>query len=116
MSPWGRDRFPGYVPKKPPPAQGIKVKKLGNSWWGQHWIDALERVLKGDSGRLARGRTYARAGRAHDFVITRGQVHAKVTGSRAPYEVSIELPQLTDAVWQAAIAFMARKRSFLRLS
>ena len=29
------------------------------------WIDALESVLGGDSGRLARGRTYARAGRTH---------------------------------------------------
>lgn len=112
---WEEDRFPQYSPKKPPPAQGIKVKKPGTTWWGQHWIEALERVLQGDSGRLARGRTYARAGRAHDFSIRDGKVKAKVTGSRAPYSVSIELPQLSDSVWQAGIAFMAQTAEFSAL-
>lgn len=112
---WSEDRFPPYSPKKPPPAQGIKVKKPGTTWWGQHWIEALERVLQGDSGRLARGRTYARAGRVHDLSIKNGTVKAKVTGSRAPYAISIELPQLSDATWQAASAFMAGKAEFAAL-
>ena len=115
MSPWGNDRFPKYSPKKPPPKQGIKVNKLGTTWWGQRWIEALERILQGDSGRLARGRTYARAGRTHDFVIESGKVKAKVTGSRAPYEVTLELPQLSAATWQAAVAFMAQKAEFSAL-
>jgi uncharacterized Zn finger protein len=115
MSPWDYDRFPKYSPKKPPPKQGIKVKKLGQTWWGQRWIEALERVLSGDSGRLARGRSYARAGRTHDFVIKAGKVTAKVTGSRAPYKVEIALPQLSDAAWQSAIAFMAQKAEFAAL-
>ena len=101
--------------KKPPPAHGIKMKKAGTTWWGQRWIEALERVLKGDSGRLARGRTYARAGRAHDLSIKNGKVKAKVTGSRAPYAISIELPQLSDSIWQVAIAFMAQKAEFSAL-
>jgi len=112
---WSEDRFPRYSPKKPPPAQGIKVKKPGTTWWGQHWIEALERVLQGDSGRLARGRSYARAGRAHDLSIKNGKVKAKVTGSRAPYAISIELPQLSDSTWQVAIAFMAQKAEFSAL-
>jgi uncharacterized Zn finger protein len=115
MSPWDRSRFPQYSPKLPPPTQGIKVKKLGTTWWGQHWLEALERVLQGDSGRLARGRTYARAGRVHDLVILRGKVKAKVTGSRDPYAISIELPQLSDSAWQAAVAFMAQKAEFSAL-
>jgi len=109
------DRFPQYSPKKPPPAQGIKVNKPGTTWWGQRWIEALERVLRGDSGRLARGRTYARAGRAHDLSIKSGKVKAKVTGSRDPYSITIELPQLSDLVWQAANAFMAEKAEFSAL-
>jgi uncharacterized Zn finger protein len=113
--PWSEDRFPRYSPKKPPPAAGIKVKKPGTTWWGQHWIEALERVLQGDSGRLARGRTYARAGRAHDLSIENGRVEAKVTGSRAPYAIHLELPQLSDSVWQTAIAFMAEKAEFAAL-
>jgi uncharacterized Zn finger protein len=111
---WNDDRFPQYSPKKPPPAQGLKVKKPGTTWWGQHWIEALERVLQGDSGRLARGRTYARAGRVHDLSIKNGKVKAKVTGSRL-YAISIELPQLSDTVWQAASAFMAEKAEFSAL-
>jgi uncharacterized Zn finger protein len=110
-----REPFPAYAPKKPPPKQGIKVDKLGRTWWGQRWIEALERVLQGDSGRLARGRTYARAGRTHDFVIEGGRVHARVTGSRDPYSVTIELPQLSTATWQAAIAEMAQKAEFAAL-
>jgi uncharacterized Zn finger protein len=112
---WSEDRFPRYSPKKPPPAEGIKVKKPGTTWWGQHWIEALERVLQGDSGRLARGRTYARAGRAHDLSIKNGRVKAKVTGSRSPYAIRIELPQLPDSVWQVATAFMAQKAEFSAL-
>jgi uncharacterized Zn finger protein len=115
MSPWGSDRFPKYSPKKPPPKQGIKVNELGTTWWGQRWIGALERILRGDSGRLARGRSYARAGRTHDFVIKAGKVRAKVTGSRAPYEITLALPQLSDSVWQAAIAFMAQRAEFSAL-
>jgi uncharacterized Zn finger protein len=115
MSPWDSERFPKYSPKKPPPKQGIKVNKLGTTWWGQRWIEALERILRGDSGRLARGRSYARAGRTHDFVIKAGKVNAKVTGSRAPYEITLELPQLSDSTWQAAIAFMAQKAEFSAL-
>ncbi len=113
--PWSHERFPQYSPKKPPPTQGIKVKKPGTTWWGQHWIEALERVLQGDSGRLARGRTYARAGRAHDLSIKNGKVEAKVTGSRAPYSISIELPRLSDSTWIAAIAFMAQRAEFSAL-
>jgi len=115
MSPWDRDRgrFPAYVPKKPAPRHGIKLKQLGATWWGQRWIEALEHVLGGDAGRLARGRTYARAGRTHDFLVKSGTVRAKVTGSRRrPYEVEIALTQLPDAVWTGAIDGMAKKAQF----
>jgi uncharacterized Zn finger protein len=110
MSDWYR--FP-RAPKKPPPEHGIKMKKAGSTWWGQRWIAALEQVLRGDAGRLARGRTYARAGRTHDLVIEGGTVRAKVTGSRAtPYEVEMHVRQLSADVWSAAIAGMAAKAQF----
>lgn len=110
---WSRWTRYTAAPKKPPPEHGIKLKKAGATWWGQRWIDALHTVLRGDSGRLARGRTYARAGRTHDLVVKGGKVTAKVTGSRAtPYKIAIELPQLADAVWKKAIAGMAEKAQF----
>ncbi|HEU5072816.1 MAG TPA: SWIM zinc finger family protein [Polyangiaceae bacterium] len=100
-------------PKKPPPDHGLRIKKAGTTWWGQRWIEALEVVLSGDSGRLARGKTYARAGRTHDLVVERGRVTAKVTGSRAtPYEISIRLTPLAAAAWQLAIDGMAKKAQF----
>jgi uncharacterized Zn finger protein len=113
VSDWdGRGWFRS-APKKPPPEHGIKMKKSGTTWWGQQWIEALEHILLGDSGRLARGRTYARAGRTHDLMVNGGKVTAKVTGSRAtPYEITIELAQLPDSAWRDAIQGMAAKAQF----
>lgn len=89
------------------------MKKVGTTWWGQRWIEALQNVLRGDSGRLARGKTYARAGRTHDLVIERGTVTAKVTGSSAaPYKIEIKLAQLEAPAWKKAIATMASKAQF----
>jgi uncharacterized Zn finger protein len=111
MSDW--DWYPRAAPKKPPPARGIKMKKAGSTWWGQRWIEALERMSRSYESRLARGRTYARGGRTHDLVVKPGRVQARVTGSAPqPYRVTIALPVLSDAVWAAAIEAMAAKAAF----
>jgi len=113
MSPWGSFGWYSPSPKKPPPERGIRMKKAGTTWWGQRWIEALENVLRGDSGRLSRGRTYARAGRTHDLVVKGGKVTAKVTGSRTtPYQIAISVAQLREAAWEKAIDGMARKAQF----
>jgi uncharacterized Zn finger protein len=102
-----------YGTKKAPPANGIKVSATGMTWWGQRWISALESVLAGDSGRLARGRTYARAGRTHDLEVNAGAVTAKVTGSSdSPYKIRIRLSNLSDTAWESAITEMASKAQF----
>jgi uncharacterized Zn finger protein len=102
------------TPKKRPPAHGIKVKRFGATWWGQRWIEALERMSPGYSNRLARGRSYARAGRTHDLVVKDGRITAKVTGSRrTPYQVTIALAPLGDGIWEAAIAAMSEKAHFV---
>lgn len=105
--------WPKPAPKKPPPAHGIKIKKAGSTWWGQRWIEALQDVLSGEASRLARGRTYARAGRTHDLVVTGGKVTAKVTGSRpTPYKITIQVAEISDATWKKAIVGMAEKAQF----
>ncbi len=105
--------WPKSAPKKPPPAHGIKMKAVGSTWWGKRWIEALRDVLSGDDSRLARGRTYARAGRTHDLVVTGGKVTAKVTGSSPkPYKILIQVAELSDATWKKAIANMAEKAQF----
>lgn len=101
--------------KQPAPANGIAVKRAGatTSWWAQRWIDALHEVLAGDGNRLARGRTYARAGRTHDLAVRGGTVTARVTGSRpTPYRIEIRIPPLAPAVWTRAIGHMASQAQF----
>jgi uncharacterized Zn finger protein len=110
---WDGYRWPPRAPKQPRPVHGIEMKKAGTTWWGRRWIEALEQVLRGDAGRLARGKTYARAGRTHDLVVSRGTIAARVTGTRpTPYEVSIRLVQFSDEVWQRAIEGLAREAQF----
>jgi uncharacterized Zn finger protein len=109
--PWDWD-WRDAPPKRPPPKHGIKINKAGATWWGKRWIEALEHMSSGYSSRLARGKTYARAGRVHDLAAAPGKVAAKVTGSREPYDVLIELAALHEAVWSQAIAAMAAKAQF----
>ncbi len=112
--PWdGYSWYPPAPPKLPPPAHGIKVKKIGTTWWGQRWIEALEKFSWEYANRLTRGRTYARAGRVHDLEIVAGRVSARVTGSRpTPYEVTLHMRGLPAAAWARALAAMARKAIF----
>jgi uncharacterized Zn finger protein len=113
MSPEDRRPFFRSGPKRPPPEHGIKIKSAGLTWWGQRWIEALERMAPGYSLRLARGKTYARAGRTHDLAVHAGLVTAKVTGSRPrPYDVELKVSQLSDAAWTAAIENMAAQARF----
>ncbi|XYI02762.1 hypothetical protein ACMHYB_24630 [Sorangium sp. So ce1128] len=100
-------------PKPPPPARGIRMKRAGATWWGKRWVEALERMAPGNAGRLARGRTYARAGRTHDLDVKPGLVVARVTGSQPkPYKVILTLARLDDATWAKAIAAMAKRAKF----
>lgn len=112
----GWDERPWYfkkAPKRPPPERGIKVKKIGTTWWGQRWIEALENFSSEYSSRLSRGRTYARAGRVSDLEVVPGQVTARVTGSRPkPYKVTLRLSTLSEAAWEKAIQEMGRQAVF----
>ena len=106
---WG-DYYP-HRSKKEAPAHGLKVKKIGATWWGRQWIEALERMSREYASRLDRGRTYARAGRVHDLEIEGGTVKAKVTGTRN-YSVTLEIAPLPAAAWDAAIREMASQAVF----
>jgi uncharacterized Zn finger protein len=99
--------------KRPPPRHGLKVKNLGTTWWGQRWIEALERFSREYLNRLGRGRTYARAGRVHDLQVGLSEVRALVTGSSAaPYKVMLRLEPFSKSAWDAAIAAMGERASF----
>src|ERR1700689_5624296 len=81
---------------------GIKAKRkrgaIGERWWSRRFIEVLESYGAGMSGRLQRGKNYARRGQVIEFSLDAGRVDALVQGSRpAPYRVTISVPPLTAA-------------------
>jgi uncharacterized Zn finger protein len=113
MSPWDDDYYPKAKPRRP--ASGIKAQStrgaFGKSWWASRWIAALERLV--DSGRLSRGRSYARSGQVLNLDIRPGRVNSRVQGSSAtPYRVQIEVAPLDDHAWDAVADVMAAQAIF----
>jgi uncharacterized Zn finger protein len=94
---------------------GIKSQSkrgaFARSWWAQRWIAALERLV--DSGRLSRGRTYARQGQVLSIDETKDGIAARVQGSRStPYKISIKMNRLSDAEWDKVIDALAEQAIF----
>lgn len=96
------------------------AKNFSRTWWGQRFIDALEEIT--DEGRLSRGRSYARGGKVKQFHIQDGTVIAHVRGSVNPYfgvykeplyTTVVEVQPISAAKWNAAIAHIASKASFI---
>jgi len=72
------------------------MKKYGNTWWGEKWLDSLSDIDY--SNRLPRGRTYANKGAVRDLRIVENVITAKVQGTRkTPYKVSVTVPRFTDS-------------------
>jgi uncharacterized Zn finger protein len=104
-----------------PPARPIRVDggfrarskrgAIGEQWWSRRFIEVLESY--GMSGRLARGRSYARAGQVLDFELSQGKVTARVQGSRPrPYQVRIGVLPLTTAQWRRVLDQLASQALF----
>jgi uncharacterized Zn finger protein len=98
------NRWEDWPPARPIRVDGgIKARSkrgaIGEQWWSRRFISVLESY--GMSGRLARGRSYARAGQVLDFELSQGKVTARVQGSRVrPYQVRIGVLPLTTAQWR----------------
>jgi uncharacterized Zn finger protein len=113
MGYWDWDYYPKPKPRRP--ANGIRAKTergaFGKSWWASRWIAALEQLV--DTGRLSRGRSYARSGQVLNLDIKRGQVDSKVQGSRpSPYKVWIKVEPLSDREWAKVTEAMAAQAIF----
>lgn len=66
------------------------------------------------TGRLARGRTYARAGNVREITITPGRATAQVKGSMpTPYRTSMQIPQLSAPQWNALLDVAAAQAGHL---
>jgi uncharacterized Zn finger protein len=113
MSEW-----PGPWPERSRPRRvkgGVRARSkrgaIGEQWWSRRFIDVLESL--GMSGRLARGRNYARAGQVLGFELTTGYVTAQVQGSRPrPYRVRIQVMPLTARQWERAEQALAAQALF----
>ena len=105
----GASRDTGWWHEAGPPIQvegGIKARSrrgaIGEQWWSRRFVEVLESF--GMSGRLARGRHYARRGQVLEFELGHGVVRARVQGSRpVPYQVRIGVLPLTTAQWRRVI-------------
>jgi uncharacterized Zn finger protein len=96
---------------------GIKAKSkrgaIGERWWSRRFIAVLESYGAGMSGRLQRGKNYARRGQVIEFSLAAGKVAARVQGSRPqPYKVTISVPPLTAAQWRAVESRLAAQALF----
>jgi len=94
---------------------GIRAKSkrgaIGEQWWSRRFIAVLESW--GMTGRLQRGRNYARRGQVMEFSLNTGKVTARVQGSRpAPYKVSITVLPLTTAQWRSVESRLAAQALF----
>jgi uncharacterized Zn finger protein len=105
-----------FEPGRPIETQdGIKAMSqrgaFAKNWWATRWIVAMERLV--DTGRLSRGRSYARKGQVLSIEETKGGVKARVQGSRTkPYTVTIEVASLSDAQWDSVIESLAEQALF----
>jgi uncharacterized Zn finger protein len=105
-----------YGPSKPLRTEdGIRARSkrgaIGEQWWSRRFIDVLESF--GMSGRMARGRNYARSGQVLGFDISCGYVTAQVQGSRPkPYQVRIQVTPLTRPQWRRVEQALAAQALF----
>jgi len=105
-----------FGPSRPLEVEGgVKARSkrgsIGEQWWSRRFIDVLESF--GMSGRLARGRNYARRGQVIGFEISCGYVTARVQGSRPkPYTVRIQVTPLTTPQWRKVERALAAQALF----
>ncbi|MGQ0576801.1 MAG: SWIM zinc finger family protein [Pseudonocardia sp.] len=83
---------------------GIRARskrgEIAQSWWSARFIRGLAEA--GVGGRLARGRSYARAGQVLDLAVDAGSATALVQGSRPrPYRVRVGVTTFGKAGWAA---------------
>ena len=96
------------------------MNAITKSWWGGRLLDALEDFT--DSGRLARGRSYASEHRVKQWIIKNGNVQAKIRGNKNPYfgvyteptyKTEVKMIHLSEAQWKKIIAKLTQRASFI---
>jgi hypothetical protein len=102
-------------PARPRPVTGgIQINAtrgpVARTPWSARFLAVVEAA--GVSGRLARGRTYARRGQTVSLEVDAGAATARVQGSAArPYRVRIGVATLGKAQWAAVLDALAADAS-----
>ena len=85
---------------------------FGENWWAKRWISVLESFDIG--ARLSRGRNYARSGQVLSIDIEKGNVRAKVQGSRpTPYRITIDIKSITPSNWEKLVKVLSHQAIFV---
>ncbi|NEQ97017.1 MAG: hypothetical protein F6K30_09870 [Cyanothece sp. SIO2G6] len=96
------------------------MAQFSRTWWGKKFIEAIEKIV--DSGRLSRGRSYARGNKVKSFTIKNNVVDAKVRGSVNPYfgvykeplyNTQIKFETISRAKWNKVIEAIASRASLI---
>ncbi len=96
------------------------MKSFSRNWWGNKFIEALEKFT--DSARLGRGRGYARNGKILEYNISKGKITAKVKGSINPYfgvykepryNTNIEIKTFSSKEWEALLKIISSNAGFV---
>ncbi|TDD76862.1 SWIM zinc finger family protein [Actinomadura rubrisoli] len=95
--------------------EGVRARtkrgSIGSQWWSRRFIDLVESFA--DTGRLGRGRAYARGGQVFDLRVAPHEVTARVRGSAPePYEVALGIEAIDAAGWRAAEKELASRAVF----
>jgi len=81
----------------------IEGMKIARTWWGQAWVNNLERYAD-YSNRVGRGKSYVRADCVIDLQVERGLIRAMVQGSRAtPYIVEVKINPLSEEAFTSLL-------------
>lgn len=105
-----------YQPAQPRHADGgIKAQTqrgaFGEKWWARRWIAILERAP--NARELKRGKRYARQGQVLDIEVAKGEVEARVQGTRDdPYLVRIGLEPFTPNQWSRITARFQQRAKY----
>jgi uncharacterized Zn finger protein len=89
------------------------MARLGKTWWGERFIEALESFT--DRGRLQRGRGYSGDGRILAFAIADGLVSATVRGNVNPYYGVYTEPRYQTRIRMAPIPAKDWAKAILHL-
>ncbi|PWU51030.1 hypothetical protein DLJ47_22565 [Micromonospora sp. S4605] len=85
-------------------------KKFADTWWGNAWIEAMERSAL-DPEQLRKGRRYAFAGQVGPITVSPGRISAPVhDGDQyTPHRTVVRIGTLTDGEWDRLLDRVATK-------